>query len=199
MTIPLVDGDATANTPFEHEQELVARIRSGDVAAFRMLYDEYAQGLLGFALSQLRSRELAEEVVQELFLSLWKYRQNWVLTRALKPYLFGALRNRITSYRRTMAARHELRQSMDDPVREIALHPGSAATDDLVREADLLLALERAVAALPRRCRETFLLVRQQQLSYAEAASVLGVSVKAVEMNMVRAFQALRKHLADWC
>jgi RNA polymerase sigma-70 factor (ECF subfamily) len=182
----------------QSESALVARIRSGDIAAFEELYDEFAPGLLGFAFAQLRSRELAEELVQDLFLGLWTHRQKWVLTRALRSYLYGALRNRITSYRRTNAARHELRQSEGDSTSLLAWQTSSGATDDLVSETDLLHALDRAVEALPPRCRETFLLVRQQRLSYAEAASVLGVSVKAVEMNMLRAFQALRRHLADW-
>lgn len=180
------------------EQDLVARIRSGDVVAFESLHQEFVSGLLSFAYTQVRSREIAEELVQDLFLGLWKYRQQWVLTRSLKAYLYGALRNRITSYRRTIAARHELQRPADDAAEGLAALPSTERTDDLVREADLVAAIDRAVAALPRRCRETFVLVRQQHLSYAEAAEVMGVSVKAVEMNIVRAFAALRRQLADW-
>ena len=181
----------------EQERELVSLIRSGDAAAFERLYEEHASGLLAFAYSQLRSREIAEELVQELFLNLWKYREKWILTRSLKAYLFGALRNRISSYRRTMAARHEMRQRNADPEADLAELPSAGRTDDLVHEAELREAIERAVAGLPRRCRETFVLVRQQHLSYAEAAEVMGVSVKAIEMNIVRAFAALRRELAD--
>src|SRR5687768_1995992 len=104
----------------EQEQELVSRIRSGDVAAFEQLYRQHAPGLLAFAHTQLRSREVAEEIVQELFLAVWKHRHTWMLTRSLKAYLFGALRNRITSYRRTTAARHEQRRSHGDVSDELA-------------------------------------------------------------------------------
>ena len=182
----------------EHERELVSRVRMGDVAAFERLYKETVTGLVTFAYSQLRSREIAEELVQELFLNLWKYRAKWVLNRSLKAYLFGALRNRITSYRRTMGARHELQQPATEAADTLAGIPGASRTDDLVRETELIEAIDRAVAALPRRCRETFMLVRQQHLSYADAAEVMGISVKAVEMNIVRAFAALRRELADW-
>ena len=182
----------------EKERLLVARIRSGDVVAFEHLYEQFVPGLLSFAYTQVRSREIAEELVQDLFLSLWKYRQQWILTRSLKAYLFGALRNRISSYRRTMAARHELQQPTADAVAGLASLPSSESTDHLVREAELMEAIDRAIAALPRRCRETFVLVRQQHLSYAEAAEVMGISPKAVEMNIVRAFAALRRQLADW-
>jgi RNA polymerase sigma-70 factor, ECF subfamily len=182
----------------EQERELVSRIRAGDAAAFERLYEEFAPGLLSFAYSQVRSREISEELVQELFLNLWKYRQKWVLSRSLSAYLFGALRNRIYSYRRTMAGRDELSRPASDEETGIASLPSASRTDDLVREEELVRAIDRAVASLPRRCRETFVLVRQQHLSYVEAAEVLGVSVKAVEMNIVRAFAALRRELADW-
>lgn len=199
MAISLLDGaGAVQGVSMEHEQKLVSRIRSGDVAAFEIVYQEFAPRLLQFGLTQLRSRELAEELVQELFLNVWRHRADWVLTRSLNSYLFSALRNGITSYRRTTASRHELRQAEDDTSGSISNFASAGRADDLLDEAELLQAIDRAVAALPRRCRETFLLVRQQQLSYAEAAELMGVSVKAVEMNMVRAFAGLRKHLADW-
>lgn len=180
----------------EVERELVLRIRSGDSAAFERLYEEFAPGLLGFARTQLRSREIAEELVQELFLALWRHRAKWILTGSLKAYMYGALRNRITSYRRTMAASYELAQGAGDADDGLLLLPSASRADDLVHETELREAIERAVAALPRRCRETFLLVRQQHLSYADAAEVMGISVKAVEMNIVRAFAALRRELA---
>jgi RNA polymerase sigma-70 factor, ECF subfamily len=74
----------------------------------------------------------------------------------------------------------------------------SVGADHRVRERELADAIERAISELPRRCRETFLLVRQQHLSYLEAAEVLGISVKGVEMNMVRALATLRRQLASW-
>ena len=199
MALPLRDSSIVVQSAsMDPEQQLVARIRSGDVAAFRELYEELAPGLLRFALTQLHSYELSEELVQDLFLNIWKYRQGWAPTRSLKAYLFGALRNSIASYRRTRASRHELRQATADASTNLDALPGTMSADDRINEADLMDALDRAIDALPRRCRETFLLVRQQQLSYLEASEVLGVSVKAVEMNMVRAFAALRQHLSDW-
>lgn len=199
MSYLLVDGSAAVQgLPMDPEQDLVARIRASDADAFEMLYAEFAPGLLRFAFAQLRSRELAEEAVQDLFLKLWKHRHKWVLTHSLRSYLFRAMRNCITNYRRTTAARHELQQSLGDDDDTLSAFPSPECADDHLSEADLLRALDHAVATLPKRCRETFVLVRQQQLSYADAAEVLGVSVKAVEMNMVRAFAALRQQLADW-
>jgi RNA polymerase sigma-70 factor (ECF subfamily) len=182
----------------EHEQELISRIRTGDLAAFEQLYEEFGPGLIAFAYSHVRYRAIAEELVQELFLNLWKYRQKWVLSRSLTAYLYGALRNHIYSYRRTMAGRDELSRSSSNNDAGLAALPSASRTDDLVRESELQDAIDRAVESLSPRCQETFVLVHERHLSYAEAAEVMGVSIKAIEMNIVRAFAALRRDLADW-
>lgn len=191
--------DAPGQDPSaDAERALVSSIRSGDAAAFGQLYQRFASSLLGFAYSQLRSRETAEEIVQELFLAIWRHRGSWELTRSLKSYLFGALRHHIVSYRRTLRARDERTRSTESADEELAALPSASSSDHLAREAELVEAINRAVEGLSPRCRETFLLVRQQHLSYAEAAEVLGISTKAVEMNMVRSFAALRRQLAPW-
>lgn len=182
----------------ESERDLVIRIRAGDASAFETLYADFASALLGFAYTQVRSRAVAEDLVQELFLNIWRHREHWVLTRSLRSYLFTALRNLITDWRRATTARPELEPDPIASAEAIDALASSEATDDRVREADLLRAYARAIDALPRKRRETFLLIRQQKLSYAEAAEVLGVTVKAVEVNMGRAFQDLRRNLVDW-
>jgi RNA polymerase sigma-70 factor (ECF subfamily) len=200
MSLALHSNDL-ALTDSSHTQDsaLVERIRTGDVAAFRELYDAHAPSLLGFALAQLRSRELAEEVVQELFLRLWKHRANWVLVRrSAKAYLFSSLRNTIISHRRSLNARPRRGDEVEASATLLTSLASSEAADDGLNEAELRRILDAAVASLPPRCRETFVLVRRQGLSYAEAADVLGVTMKAVEMNMVRALAALRIQLADW-
>jgi len=178
------------------DREVVARIGAGDVAAFEALYRAHAPALLAFAHSQVRSRELAEDLVQDLFLALWRHRKKWDLRTSLRAYLLGALRNRIISYRRSMQAREGALRRVETATLASVAEPSGA--DHRVREAELAEAIEKAIGALPPRCRETFLLVRQQNLTYTEAAEVLGISVKAVEMNMVRALAALRKELGAW-
>jgi len=180
------------------DHEIVSRIRSGDIVAFEQLYANHVSALLGFAYSQLRSRETAEEIVQELFLALWRHRERWELTRSLRSYLYGALRHHIVSHRRTIRARDERLQAVAGGEETLAVLPSPTRSDHHVREVELAGAIDRAIEALSPRCRETFVLVRRQHLSYAEAAQVLGISTKAVEMNMVRAFSSLRTQLAPW-
>lgn len=193
MTVRTSGNGASSAT----DQEIVSRIGAGDVDAFEALHRRYASPMIRFAYSQLRSAEGAEDVVQEVFLALWRHRERWVLSGTVQAYLFGALRNRIVSHRRKQLARGGRLQRVGEEA--VVALPSASRADDRVVEAELVQAIERAIDGLTPRCREAFLLVRQQHLSYAEAAEVMGVSVKAVEMSMVRALAALRKQLADWC
>jgi RNA polymerase sigma-70 factor (ECF subfamily) len=196
---PRTDAGPVTAEPQRTDQEVVARINAGDVSAFEELYRRYASALLGYAYSQLSSREMAEDVVQELFLALWQYREKWDIQRSVKSYLLGALRNHIVSYRRRLHAREGRLRRVSGGDATLAALPAASRADHRVREGELAAAIEKAIEEIGGpRCRETFLLVRQQNLSYAEAAEVLGISVKGVEANMVRALAALRERLAPW-
>lgn len=191
-TVPGADESATPP-----DTVLADRIASGDIQAFEELYRRHGAALLGFAAARVPTREAAEDIVQEFFLALWRHRAKWKIDRTVRSYLYGALRNHIVSAHRKHLAREGRLQRLDDAEMSQSI-PSPRMADERVRESELGEAIQRAIDLLPPRCRETFLLVRQQQLSYAEAAEVMGISVKGVEMNMVRALASLREELAEW-
>jgi len=166
-------------------------------ARVEALFREHYAGLCSFAGRYLKSRAVAEEVVQELFLRLWerlKARES-VSGRATAPeitrsYLYTAARNRALNVvqRERLERKHQEDETREMEVSERTVH-------DEVEDRELVHAARRAIAALPERCRLVFELSRRQGLTYAEIAEVLGVSVKAVEANMTRALKALRVSL----
>src|SRR5690606_34934292 len=123
--------------------------------------------MVRFAYSQLGSREAEEDVVQELFLGLWRHRHRWILSDSVRAYLFGALRNASAGRRRPLAVR-ERRQRVGP--RAAASHPPSSRAAPRIRDAELLDAIEQAVEGLSPRCRATCRLVKQEHVSYAQAA-----------------------------
>jgi RNA polymerase sigma-70 factor (ECF subfamily) len=175
--------------PRDRDADWVAAARAGDRSAFEAIFDAYAEPLLAFAYSRVHSREVAEELVQDLFLNLWERRAGWVVTRSLKTYLFQAVHNRVVNHRR------DTRPATDIPLEAF---PSREATDAAVRQADLRWAIDRAIAELPERNRLVFLLVRQHQLTYREVGDIFGITEKTVESHMLRAFNALRAALAEW-
>lgn len=176
------------------ELALVRRVCAGDEAAFERIFRGYYTRLVSFACTNLGSQALAEEMVQEVFLQLWARREQWVVERSLAAYLFRAVRNRISNARRTLRLETSYRA---DRARHIEIET-SPPSDGRLREAEIGAALAHALAVLPERPRQVFLLSRRQGLSYGEIAEVLGISVKTVEMHMGRALAQLRISLSEW-
>jgi len=180
------------------ELEWFERVRTGDAQAFEALFRAYAQPLCSFAYSYVESESLAQEIVQDLFSRVWERRDTLERPRSVRAYLYGATRNR---------ALNELRSRRVETafLRRVLRLEGARASDarpvppeDDLNAGALAVAVERAVAELPPRCREVFTLTRDRHLSYAEAAAVLGISPKTVEIHMGRALALLRQKLAGW-
>ncbi len=147
--------------------------------------------LCNFAYRFVRSRDAAEDVVQEVFVRLWRQRDQFDVRDPL-PYLYRAVRNRLVTCRRAELVRERWRTSV---ARE-HVHAVDAGSE--LELAELRRALARAVEALPERCRVIFTMSREQDLSYPEIARSLGISVKTVETQMGRALKALRTKLAGY-
>ena len=175
------------------EAAWVESIRAGDPAAFEALFHAYHAPLCAFAYRYLGARDLAEEIVQEIFLFVWERREVLEVRTSVKSYLFTAVRNAALSYLRH---EHVVRRREAEIV-ELFDGPNAGA-DEEAAAAETLAAVQRAVGRLPERCRLVFTLQREQGLTYAEVAEVLGISPKTVETQMGRALRSLRTALAGF-
>jgi RNA polymerase sigma-70 factor (ECF subfamily) len=188
--------DAPDSSNESRDRAWIARVRASDAVAFESMFRVYGEALCAFVSGYVRSRDEAQELVQDLFLWIWEHRYEWEVPGSLRNYLFKSARNRAISW-----LRH---RQIEQSFRARALHapdaPQSAAgrTDQRLVAGELALAIDRAIAQLPERCQEVFRLNRQQGLSYAEIAALLDLSVKTVEVHMGRALATLREHLAEW-
>jgi RNA polymerase sigma-70 factor (ECF subfamily) len=173
------------------ERELVGRVRHGDEAAFESLFRTYHARLASFAYRYVQSQEIAEELVQEVFLDLWSRRALVDVGVVVKTYLFIAVKNAALSY-----LRHEkVERRREGEV--IALFSGPRAAADVeLHRADLAAEVQRAIARLPERCRVVFSLRREHEMSHAQIAEILGISPRTVENQLARALKSLRKYLA---
>jgi RNA polymerase sigma-70 factor (ECF subfamily) len=182
-------------SPANHDTQLIERIRAGDDSAFEELFRTYHAGLCSFAYRIIGSADIAEELVQEVFLYIWERRANWTVTDATaKTYLYSAVRNAAL-----MAIRHERVVQRHEPAMiELFSGPHSSVDDDL-HDAELTAQVKRAVSNLPDRCRLIYTLSREQGMSYAQIAATLEISPKTVDTQMGRALKRLRQLLGpDW-
>lgn len=178
------------------DEDRIARVRTGDERAFEDLFRSYAEPLCRFADSYLNDPEAAKEVVQDLFLWIWKNRFTLVVPRSVRGYLHSATRNRALNELRAgrTAAAFRERMSIDADGDASAPPPIDAEID----AAALDVALHRAIRELPSRCREVFVLARERLLTYREIAEVLSIAPKTVEIHMSRSLAELRLKLAEF-
>ncbi|HEV2751544.1 MAG TPA: RNA polymerase sigma-70 factor [Gemmatimonadales bacterium] len=186
----------TLSAPDAVERECVARIRLGDEGAFESLFHAYYARLCDFAQSYVRSPDVAEELVQTVFLRIWEHRATWEPITGARAYLFAACRNQalgLLKHQRVVArvARRATREGIP-----LGIAAARVGPDDALQASELARVLRDAVDKLPERRRLVVILRWQQQMSHAEIARVLGISVKTVEVQMGRAFAFFRRQLA---
>ena len=175
------------------EPRLIALLRSGDPVVFESVFRTYALALVDFSASYLQSRDAAEEIVQDLFPWLWANRHDFNPQSGLRPYFFSAVRNRSLNALRNDATAAGAAEFMA----HAAIADATPADAELMAS-DLEAAIEATVGSMPARCREVFLLVRTQSLSYAEVAAILGIAPKTVAAHMTHAHALLRARLGPW-
>ena len=186
------------------EQVLVERVRAGDPLAFEAIFRCYHAELCAVAEYVVGSRAGAEDVVQEVFLRIWKLRQRWHVSVSVHAYLRRAVRNVALRHASRASARgHESLHMEEGPgrttIRPVPVLIDSRASPAAEAEAMILAEdLARVVAELPPRARAVYTLSRHDGLSTKEIAQRLGLSPKTVEIYMTRALTALRARLARW-
>jgi len=183
----------TDSLPPLDDRALAERLRRGDQQAFDVIFRSHYAALVAVAEMVVRDRAVAEELVQDVLLELWRRHESLDIDQTLKGYLIGAVRNRALNH-----VRHEAVQKKHAPyiTNEMVSSP-PAADDDLVA-GELDAAIRAAIAGLPPRCREVFELSRLRGLKQAEVADALGISVKTVEAQMGKALRIMRERLAPW-
>jgi RNA polymerase sigma-70 factor (ECF subfamily) len=170
----------------------MSRYAAGDEAAFGIVYDALAPRLYGYLVRQTRDAARSEDLVQQTFLQMHRARGSFVPGADVVPWAFAiARRLMIDGFRRGK------REVLEDPNERDEPAATDPAADDLVQAQQLATRIRRELARLPETQRVAFELVKEEGLSLAEAAQVLGTTVSAVKLRAHRAYEALRAVLGD--
>lgn len=173
------------------EQALVRRVAAGDRAAFRLLVEAHQRSLWAYVMRMLSDADRANDIVQETFLRFWTRASRYDPSAArLSTWLHHIAHNLcVDSFRRNA------RMSFtDEPIEaeDAGANPETQSLDEQLGE-----RVRRAVAALPERQRSALLMCHYQGLSNKEAASIIDVSVDALESLLARARRRLKQELAS--
>jgi RNA polymerase sigma-70 factor (ECF subfamily) len=164
-------------------------MRQPSQADFERLFREYNKSLCDLAFNLVRDKEAAQDIVQEVFLRLWKNRDALTFGNRIKHYLFKATAHHALNHLRF--SRKIIKVCDDGPLYELQ---GSAASDEIGYK-ELELRVRQAIDRLPPRCRTIYLLSRHEGMKYAEIADALKLSLKTVENQMGIALEKLRGDL----
>jgi len=186
-------------SPPNDDATIIAHVRSGDAGAFEILVRRYHPELFAFAVRRLGDSDAADDILQDVFLGVWRRRETLTAETPLRAYLYRAVRNALVNFRRDTARTARMFERVGDVGTTPHLaraEQGVASLDDPIaalEHAETIAAIEHAIAELPDRCREAWILVRERGLSYNEAAHVLGIAPGTVHAQVSRAFAAIRR------
>ena len=163
------------------------------------LFRTYHTELCAFARRYVRCPDVAEELVSDVFVRVWELRETWpAVCASQKRYLYTAVRNGALKHLAHERVVQRSRAMTQEPGPVPGMSQAPAAPDDELQAMELALAFENAIDRLPRRCRQAYALHREHGMSYAQIASVMGISVRTVETQLARANRILRRELAPW-
>ena len=157
------------------------------------MFKGHYQNLCSFANSFLGDIDEAEEIVQQVFYSLWTKRESIEVNSTLKSYLFKAVHNSSLN----KIKQGKVRQLYADDYKSHA-NVTTHSTTDVVQGKELEAIINDAIAELPEQCGVVFKMSRFGNLKYAEIADELNISVKTVENHMGKALRLMRDKLKDY-
>ncbi|MBQ9310897.1 MAG: RNA polymerase sigma-70 factor [Bacteroidales bacterium] len=179
-------------------ETVAARIRNGQREAFDELFSAQWPSLVSYASMMLGSRADGQDVVQAVFLNLWKNRGNLQDDTPMDAYLMRAVYNRSLNIIRSGKVRRTHDSVWSARIREELSVCYDPDRNDVMRRifgAEARQAIQDAIETLPERCREIFRMRYEDGRSASEVAGILGISVSTVNNQVFKALGLLRKDL----
>lgn len=171
--------------------ELVSLLQKGDEKAFEEIYARYWEKLSVYVLKAIRSQEDAMDIVQEVFISIWKRRDTIQIPGPLAAYLYRSVRNGSISY----IERHLKEQGFLTSLAAHAAHLDLTHAPSVLEVTELEQRLNAAINRLPVKMQEIFRLSRFENRSYREIAEALGIAETTVKKQVSNALKSIRSDL----
>lgn len=169
---------------------LFQSMKQGNRLALNSLFLTYYKGLCQFAYQYTRNKEETEEIVSDVFFSLWQNRDRITIEVSVKAYLYTCVKNASIAL---VKKRQPLFNDLEDVLNSYAARHHEP--DRLHEYVELKEYFNRAVESLPIRCKQVFILNRFDNLKYKEISTLLNISEKTVENQIVKALVVLRNAL----
>lgn len=172
-------------------KDLQLRISQSDENAFTELYVFFDKRLVHFATGLVRSKEIAEEIVEDVFIRVWNRRVNLNDIENIAVYLYVSVKNQALNILSKKA-----RELVTAPFDYLEIFtPFAADPQDLMITSEMMIKMQQAVEALPPRCKMIFKLVREDGLKYKDVSAILNISVNTIDAQMAIAVKKICESL----
>lgn len=172
------------------DHELLKLVGANNRLAFTELYNRYWDKAFTVAMHRTADEDVAAEIVQDIFVSLWQRRATLQIKNGLATYLSASIKYKVINH---LASQYKQQQHL---VSLASSAPQTTdSTNDWLAEKELRRLLDEAINQLPPKCKMVFLMSREENKTYAEIANELGISEKTVEAHLSKALSSLRQSL----
>jgi RNA polymerase sigma-70 factor (family 1) len=175
----------------QNENELLAKVASGDTRAFAIIFNTYRKRIYTIALQYLHSELQAEDAVQEVFLKVWRLEGNLTNIKNLEAYLLQLTKHKCLN----MMRRQKLENLYIEPLSEGAEFSDSGTEDQILLN-DTRKIVNEGIAMLPPKQKLVYQLCRLQDLKYEKAGEKLNISPETVRSHLKLALKSLRAHIS---
>ncbi len=185
------------------DADVMLRVKAGDDAAFEYLVGKFRRPMLSFMYRMARNTAVAEELVQEVFLRVYRSRETYNAEAKFSTWLYRIATNLAVNHARdTKHERPEMSVNLDEPDQETGttmdLPDGTPSVEQDLLRRERLAAIRRHVHNLPERQRVAVLMHKYQGMDYRQISEVLKLSESATKSLLFRAYQTLRDKLKDF-
>jgi RNA polymerase sigma-70 factor (ECF subfamily) len=164
----------------------IENIKSGNIAQYKQMFKRYYKPLVYFSYRYVKDVQIAEDIIQDVFVNIWNKRETLDFSLNFKSYLFSSVKNH--------SLMHINKTSKYEHVNlKLVTEKSENNPDTIIESAELEKTLNIIITELPEKRREIFCMSRFDKLTYSEIAVALSISVNTVETQMSRALKYIRK------
>lgn len=176
------------------QSDLLSLLKNGDSKSFELIYDRFADRLYHYIYNRVNNKDVSEEIVQEIFVSLWSKRETVQIMTSLDAYLFGAAKYRILTYIRSERVRNKYAASFAS----FSTASLDNSNEEMMDLKDLQYSIDTSIAELPEKCRTAFRLSRMEHKPISQIAERMNISKRTVENYLSQALKHLRTSLGEF-
>jgi RNA polymerase sigma-70 factor (ECF subfamily) len=178
------------------DEELVELLKQGKDRAFDELYFRYRDLLVRFVYVRMKSVPVSEEIVQEVFTTIWERRKTLVIQKKFSAYMYTSVRYVTLDYIKSNTLTDQFIKEVFD--RNTVIENSNNTTEEAIYHDELQELVDKAASLLPKKAKEVFILSRIKQYTNKEIAEELNVSHETVKYHITYALKFMRSYLGEF-